>query len=769
PDNKTFTYVCDPARFAELKLKLSDFTFCDAKLPYPVRAKDLVDRMTLAEKVQQLGDLAYGVPRLGLPLYEWWSEALHGVSYIGRRTNTPPGTHFDSEVPGATSFPTVILTTASFNESLWKKIGQTVSTEARAMHNLGNAGLTFWSPNINVVRDPRWGRVMETPGEDPFVVGRYSVNYVRGLQDVEGQENTADLSTRPLKVSACCKHYAAYDLDNWKGVDRFHFDSKVTEQDMIETFNLPFEMCVREGDASSVMCSYNRVNGIPTCADSKLLNQTIRGDWNLHGYIVSDCDSIQTIVESHKFLNDTKEEAVARVLKAGLDLDCGDYYTNFTVGAVQQGKVRETDIDRSLRFLYVVLMRLGYFDGSPQYKSLGKNDICNPQHIELAAEAAAQGIVLLKNDNGTLPFHNATIKTLAVVGPHANATKAMIGNYEGIPCRYISPMTGLSTYGNVNYAVGCADIACKNDSMISQATDAAKNADATIIVTGLDLSIEAEALDRNDLYLPGFQTQLINQVADAAKGPVILVLMCAGGVDISFAKNNPKIKSILWAGYPGEEGGRAIADIVFGKYNPGGKLPLTWYEGNYVDKIPFTSMPLRPVDKLPGRTYKFFDGPVVYPFGYGLSYTQFKYNLAFSNKSIDVKLDKFQVCRDLNYTNGATKPQCPAVQTADLKCNDNYFTFEIEVQNVGKVDGSEVVMVYSKLPGIAGTPIKQLIGFQRVYVAAGQSAKVNFTLNVCDSLRNIDFAANSILAAGAHTILLGDGAVSFPLQVNLIY
>ncbi|KAI6703474.1 hypothetical protein NL676_012610 [Syzygium grande] len=309
--NSNYTHVCDASRYAKLGLNMSDFSFCDSSLSYKERAKDLVKRMTLQEKVLQLGDLAYGVPRLGLPKYEWWSEALHGVSNVG------PGTFFDDVVPGATSFPTVILTAASFNESLWKSIGQAVSTEARAMYNLGRAGLTYWSPNINVVRDPRWGRAVETPGEDPFVVGRYAVNYVRGLQDVEGAEVTANPNQRPLKVSSCCKHYAAYDVDNWLGVDRFHFDARVREQDMEETFLRPFEMCVKDGDVSSVMCSYNRVDGIPTCADPNLLRDTIRGEWDLHGYIVSDCDSVQVMVDYQKFLGDTNEDAVARALKAG--------------------------------------------------------------------------------------------------------------------------------------------------------------------------------------------------------------------------------------------------------------------------------------------------------------------------------------------------------------------------------------------------------------------------------------------------------------------
>ncbi|KAM7280149.1 hypothetical protein ACFE04_007283 [Oxalis oulophora] len=350
---------------------MADFVYCEKSLPFEVRAKDLVDRMTLPEKVVQVGNQADGVPRIGLPKHEWWSEALHGVSDVG------PGTYFDDKVPGATSFPTIILTAASFNESLWRNIGQVVSTEARAMYNLGRGGLTYWSPNINVVRDPRWGRITEAPGEDPFVVGRYAVNYVRGLQDVEGSENSKDPNSRPLKVSACCKHYAAYDVDAWLGVDRYHFDAKVTEQDMIEIFLRPFEMCVRDGDVISVMCSYNRVNGIPTCADPELLKNTIRGEWDLHGYIVSDCDSIEVMVNGHKWLGDTKEDASAQVLKAGMDLDCGVYYNN------------------SLAWI---------FDGIPAYASLGKKDICSNENIELATDAARQGIVLLKNDNETLPL-----------------------------------------------------------------------------------------------------------------------------------------------------------------------------------------------------------------------------------------------------------------------------------------------------------------------------------------------------------------------------
>ncbi|EOY06887.1 Glycosyl hydrolase family protein [Theobroma cacao] len=731
-----FGHVCDPARFEMLGLNMDEFAYCDKSLPYDVRAKDLVDSMSLVEKAEQMGDnTSVGIPRIGLPPYKWWSEALHGVADTGRSTK------FDSAVPSATSFPTVILTTASFNQTLWKTIGQVVSTEARAMYNLGRAGLTFWSPNINVVRDPRWGRTLETPGEDPFVVGLYAVNYVRGLQDIEGQDNTSDPNSRPLKVSACCKHFAAYDVENYLGLDRLHFDAKVAEQDMVETFNRPFEMCVKDGDVSSVMCSFNRVNGIPTCADSYLLKKLVREDWNLHGYVVADCDSIAEIVKSHKWLDDTWEDASAQVLKAGL----------YGFGL--------------WRFLQVSSKRR-FFDGIPALASLGRKDICSEENIELAAEAARQGIVLLKNDNETLPLDATEIKSLALIGPHANATDAMIGNYAGIPCKFISPLEGFSAFGQVTYEMGCAEMKCQNDSMINSAVNASKQADATLLFVGLNLDLEAEWIDRKDLLLPGYQTQLVTEVAEASKGPVILVIMSATVVDISFAKINPKIKSIIWAGYPGEQGGRAIADVAFGNYNPGGRLPLTWYEANYVDKLPMTSMALRPVGDYPGRTYKFFNGSTVYPFGYGLSYTNFTYEHKFEEMSINITLNRLQHCHNLTYLDENYQQDCPSVSIDDLACKDE-IAFDVTVQNIGQKDGSDVVMVYSVPPKeINGTHIKQLVGFERVDLKAKESKKVNFGLNACQSLNIVDVSGYKLLASGLHNIVVGDNALQIPVQVN---
>ncbi|RRT70931.1 hypothetical protein B296_00022296 [Ensete ventricosum] len=475
PPPYDFKHVCDPGRYKKLNLSVDKFAFCDKSLPYRARAKNLVDSLTLQEKVTLLGNQNSDVPRLGLPRYNWWSEALHGVSNVGG------GSRFGKNVPGATSFPLPITSAAAFNEQLWKAIGQAVSTEARAMHNVGMAGLTFWSPNINVVRDPRWGRILETPGEDPFVVGRYAVNFVRGMQDVVGQETSEDPNTRPLKVSACCKHYAAYDLDHWATtgsavVDRFHFR---------------------------------------------------------------------------------------------LDLDCGDTYTKYLESATLRGLVKESELDQALINNYVVLLRLGFFDGQPAYDNLTVSDVCSKQHLDLATDAARQGIVLLKNSNGALPLNTQKHKNIAVVGPNSADNSVLIGNYAGVPCKYVTAVDGLRRYAGVDHKIGCADVRCQNETFIFPAVRSARNADATVIVAGLNLDIEREDHDRTDLELPGYQNQLIRQVADASKGPVVLVIFSAGGVNVTEFDVSDKISAIVWAGYPGERGGDALADVLYGSYNPG--------------------------------------------------------------------------------------------------------------------------------------------------------------------------------------------------------
>ncbi|KAF3786848.1 Beta-xylosidase/alpha-L-arabinofuranosidase 2 [Nymphaea thermarum] len=722
-------FACDAGKSPSV----SSFGFCDASLGMDERVKDLVGRLTLDEKVGFLVNKAAAVSRLGIPAYEWWSEALHGVSYVG------PGTHFSSQlVPGATSFPMV------------------VSTEARAMYNVGLAGLTYWSPNINVFRDPRWGRGQETPGEDPLLTSKYAVHYVRGLQQTDGEDPNR------LKVAACCKHYTAYDVDNWKGIQRYTFDAQVTKQDMDDTFQPPFKSCVIDGQVASVMCSYNKVNGIPTCADPNLLAGTVRGDWKLDGYIVSDCDSVDVLYNSQHYTK-TPEEAAAKSIMAGLDLNCGKFLGQYTMGAVKAGILNESAINTAITNNFRVLMRLGFFDGDPSkqpYGKLGPKDVCTPQNQELAAEAARQGIVLLKNSKGSLPLSASSIKSLAVIGPNANVTKTMIGNYEGVPCKYVTPLQGLSAYTSTVYQPGCLSAWCPpNNFQPDAAVKAASDADATVLVIGADQSVEAEGRDRVDLTLPGQQQQLVSQVANAAKGPVILVIMSGGPFDISFAKASDKISSILWVGYPGEKGGTAIADVIFGKYNPSGRLPVTWYPQSFADKVPMTNMNMRPDPSTgyPGRTYRFYTGDTIYLFGDGLSYTQFNHRLVRAPKLVSLSLENGHPCLSEN---------CKEVDMAENMCQDLAFDVHLNVQNVGQMHGSHTVFLFFTPPSYTGSsPKKQLLGFEKVFVRSKSAELVRFRVDVCKDLSTVSELGERKLLLGSHILHIGSLRHSLSVSV----
>ncbi|XP_018497898.2 beta-xylosidase/alpha-L-arabinofuranosidase 1 [Pyrus x bretschneideri] len=736
-------FACDVASNATL----SSFAFCDTSLGVDARVADLVKRLTLPEKIGFLVNNAGSVSRLGIPKYEWWSEALHGVSYVG------PGTKFSSLVPGATSFPQVILTAASFNTSLFEAIGRVVSTEARAMYNVGLAGLTFWSPNINIFRDPRWGRGQETPGEDPVLSSKYGSGYVRGLQQ------TDDGDKNKLKVAACCKHYTAYDVDNWKGVDRYHFNAVVTKQDLDDTFQPPFKSCVIDGNVASVMCSYNQVNGIPTCADPDLLAGVIRGEWKLNGYIVTDCDSIDVYYKQQHYTK-TPEEAAAKAILAGLDLNCGSFLGQYTPGAVQAGLVKEADIDRAISNNFATLMRLGFFDGDPSdkpYGKLGPKDVCTSENQELARETARQGIVLLKNSPGSLPLSPTAIQSLAVIGPNANVQKTMIGNYEGTPCKYTTILQGLSASVTTNYVAGCANVAC-GTAQVDDATKIAASADATILVMGADQSIERESLDRIDLLLPGQQTLLVTEVAKAAKGPVILVIMSGGGFDITFAKNDTKITSILWVGYPGEAGGAAVADVVFGQYNPSGRLPMTWYPQSYVDKVPMTNMNMRPdpSNGYPGRTYRFYTGETVYSFGDGLGYSAFNHKLVRAPKLVSIPLEEGHVCHSSS---------CKSLDVVEERCENLAFDIHLGVKNMGRMSGSHTVMLFSSPPAVHKSPQKHLLGFEKVFVSAKREALVKFNVDVCKHLSVVDELGNRKVALGEHVLHVGSLKHSFSVRI----
>ncbi|PPD90919.1 hypothetical protein GOBAR_DD12155 [Gossypium barbadense] len=734
-------FACDPKDAVT-----AGFPFCKVSMPMSDRVNDLVERLTLQEKVRLLINGAAPIPRLGIEGYEWWSEALHGVSDVG------PGTKFGGAFPGATSFPQVISTAASFNATLWEAIGRVVSDEARAMYNGGSAGLTYWSPNVNIFRDPRWGRGQETPGEDPVLAGTYAAYYVKGLQGNDGDR---------LKVAACCKHFTAYDLDNWNGVDRFHFNAQVSKQDIEDTFDVPFKMCVQDGNVASVMCSYNEVNGVPTCADPNLLRNTVRGQWKLDGYIVSDCDSVGVFYNTQHYTT-TPEQAAADAIKAGLDLDCGPFLAQHSEDAVKQGLLNEVDINNALVNTLRVQMRLGMFDGEPSVQPFGKlgpKDVCTPSNQELALEAARQGIVLLKNSGVSLPLSHRRHRTVAVIGPNSDATVSMIGNYAGVACGYTSPLQGIGSYVKTIHQLGCANVACRDDKLFSAAIDAARQADATVLVMGLDQSIEAEFRDRTGLLLPGRQQELVSKVAKASKGPTVLVLMSGGPIDVSFAKNDPRIGAILWAGYPGQAGGAAIADVLYGTTNPGGKLPMTWYPQDYVSNLAMTDMAMRSSRRrnYPGRTYRFYKGPVVYPFGHGLSYTNFVHTIVNAPHVVTVPLDGHR-------RSGNATVLGKAIKVNHARCNKLSLGLQVNVKNTGSKDGTHTMLVFSTPPAGHWAPSKQLVAFAKVYVSARSEQQVGISIHVCKFLSVVDRSGVRRIPTGLHRIHIGDVKHSVSLE-----
>ncbi|KAJ8500955.1 hypothetical protein OPV22_011507 [Ensete ventricosum] len=740
--SSTPPFACDPSNPST-----PDYAFCKTTLPVDKRVSDLVSRLTLDEKIPQLGDIAPAIPRLGVPSYKWWSEALHGLSFWGR------GIHFNGTIRSATSFPQVILTAASFNPRLWYRIGQAIGMEARAIYNMGQAeGLTFWSPNVNIFRDPRWGRGQETPGEDPMTASKYAVYFVRGLQG----DSFRGRRSGQLKASACCKHYTAYDMDNWKGNRRYTFDARVTAQDMEDTYQPPFRSCIKQGRATCLMCSYNRVNGVPTCADYNLLSKTARGLWGFTGYIASDCDAVALIYGADGYAK-SAEDAVADVLKAGMDLNCGDYVQKYAGSAVKEGKLSESEINRALHNLFSLRMRLGLFNASPKHQASGTifaNQICSKEHQDLALEAAQDGVVLLKNTANLLPLARSKVTSLGVIGPNANVGYKLLGNYGGPPCKGITPLGALQTYvGSTRYVAGCDSAACTSSS-IDDAVQLAKSVDYVIMFMGLDQDQEREDLDRVDLVLPGMQQTLVSSVAGASKRPIILVLLSGGPVDITFAKLDGRIGGILWAGYPGEAGGLAIARIIFGEHNPGGRLPVTWYPQEFT-RVPMTDMRMRAdaASGYPGRTYRFYTGKPVYRFGYGLSYTTYSYEFEAEAVTSIYLNDSLPLQATAN-------SDIPSYNTASIgsnACGKLKLSAAVSVKNHGPMAGKHPVLLFSRWPSLQhGKPVKQLIGFKSVHLEAGEITKVVFSLWPCRQLSRAMGDGTRVLDGGSHFLVVGE-------------
>lgn len=624
--------------------------------------------------------------------------------------------------------------------------------------------MTFWAPNINIFRDPRWGRGQETPGEDPLVVGKYAVSYVRGVQGDSFEGGKLKVGGR-LQASACCKHFTAYDLDNWKSVTRFGFDARVSEQDLADTYQPPFKSCVQQGQASGIMCAYNRVNGVPSCADYNLLTKVARGQWDFHGYITSDCDAVSIIRDVQGYAK-TPEDAVGDVLKAGMDVNCGSYLKDHTKSAVQQKKLDVTEIDRALHNLFSIRMRLGLFDGSPleqPYGNIGPDQACSKEHQALALEAAQDGIVLLKNSGRLLPLPKSKAISLAVIGPNANASETLLGNYHGRPCKSITPLKALQGYAKyTNYEAGCDTVKCPQ-ATINKAVEAAKAADYVVLIMGLDQSQEREAHDRRHLGLPGKQQELISSVAKAAKKPVILVILSGGPVDITPAKYDKKIGGIFWAGYPGEAGGIALAEIIFGDHNPGGRLPVTWYTQDYV-KIPMTDMRMRPDTKTgyPGRTYRFYKGGNVYDFGFGLSYSNYIYEFASAIAQNKLYLNESSISSKVKSSDSGRFRLVPDL--SEEFCEKKKFPVRVAVKNHGEMVGKHPVLLFvgQKNPN-NGSPMKQLVGFKSVILSAGERAELEFILNPCEHLSHANEGGLMVVEEGSYFLQVGD--VEYPLDI----
>ncbi|KAK5957273.1 hypothetical protein OHC33_001645 [Knufia fluminis] len=710
---------------------LSNNTVCDPTASVTERAQAFVAALTNEEKFNLTGSTSPGVPRLGVPSYIWWNEALHGVA-------SSPGVDFadEGDYSYATSFPQPIVMGAAFDDALINAVATVVSTEARAFNNANRSGLDFWTPNINPYKDPRWGRGQETPGEDTYHLRSYVAALIDGLQGGKNPEY--------LKVVATCKHFVAYDMENWHGVQRYEFDAQVTPQDLSEYYMQPFQTCARDAGVASIMCSYNALNGLPTCLDPYILQDVLRDHWNWtapENYVTTDCDSLQSAF-GYQHYADTRAQTVADALIAGTELNCGTYYQRHLGEAFTQGLFEQSDIDQAVVKLYSALIRLGYFDSasSVPYRSLGFGDVATPESGALALKAAEEGIVLLKND-GTLPLSlpSGRNTTFAFIGNWANATEEMQGNYAGVAPYLNSPLQAAQKIAGIDTIYGGGGGDPTTDGW-DDAYDAAAAADIVIYADGASGD---ESGDRNTIHWTGGKIDLVSWIAELGK-PMI-VLSMGDQLDSSPFLSNPNISAIMWGGYPGQDGGTALMNIILGKVAPAGRLPVTQYPGNYINEIGMLDMNLRPNETSgnPGRTYKWYDNATI-PFGYGLHYTNFTASFTASGNGSASSYDISELvssCDNATYSYVDLCPFADAVQ--------------VDVSNDGDVASDFVTMLF--ITGQYGPqpyPLKQLVAYQRLFnVAGGQSQTANLNLTL-GSLARYDDMGNAVLYPGEYSLLV---------------
>ncbi len=687
--------------------------YLDQTLSFRERAEDLVEQMTLEEKVSQLTYRAAPIERLGIPAYNWWNEALHGVARAGT----------------ATVFPQAIAMAAMFDTEQIYKIADIISTEGRAKYNAYSSegdrdiykGLTFWAPNVNIFRDPRWGRGHETYGEDPYLTSRLAVEFIRGLQGDD---------PKYLKTAACAKHFAVHSGPE---AERHEFNAEVGQKDLWETYLPAFEACVTEAGVEAVMGAYNRTNGEPCCAHSVLMEEILRGKWNFQGHYVSDCFALADFHEKHHVTN-TPVESAALALKKGCDVNCGNMFL-YLLTALKEGLVTQEEIDRAVIRLMTTRIKLGMFDRVEKFDHITYDRNDSPEHKKENISAARKAMTLLKND-GLLPLNKKNIKKgIAVIGPNADSRIMLPGNYHGTASQYVTILDGIQNHVgddiHVYYSEGC-DMFLEHverrgnaGDRIAEAVVAAKYSDVAIVCLGMNEKMEGEqfhesneygAGDKSDLELPGEQLKLLKAVR--ATGVPTILLLCAGSaMAVGWADENVNAVVDVW--YPGAQGGKAVAELLFGDYSPAGRLPITFYRTT--EELPdFRDYNMK------GRTYRYMENEPLYPFGYGLSYTTFDYS-ALKLSSNEVK-------------------------------NGEKVIAEITVKNTGNTDSDEVAELYIRddLASVR-VPKYSLCGFKRIHLKAGESKTVSMTIEP-DSMRIVDDSGNRFIENGSFTVYMGGSA-----------
>lgn len=644
------------------------------------RVEDLLKQLTVEEKISLIGFQSRPVERLGIPAYNWWNEALHGVARAGR----------------ATVFPQAIGMAATFNDELFYEVATAISTEARAKNNMAVAkdrrlqymGLNFWSPNINIFRDPRWGRGQETYGEDPFLTGKMGTAFVKGMQGD---------NPKYMKTAACAKHFAVHSGPE---SSRHSFDAIVDEKDLRETYLYAFKKLV-DAKVESVMCAYNRVNSEPCCTGKTLLHDILHEEWQFKGHVVTDCWALQDIYDQHKTLPNSIAVAAAAI-KGGVNMDCSDLLQKDAMNALNQKMITQKDIDNALAPSLRTQFKLGFYDNPEDnpYRKYGRDSIANAYHIGLSLKMAEQSMVLLKNGERKgekiLPVDKEKCKSIMIVGPNAASIDALLGNYHGISDKAVNFVEGItgavSPDTRVEYDMGC-DF---TDTKRFNGMWGSSMSDLTVAVIGFNPVYEGEEGDafladgkgdRKNMELPASHIEYMKALRKGSKSPIVAVITGGGAVDVSSIE--PYVDAIIFAWYSGEQGGTALANLIFGKVSPSGHLPITFYKS-------FSDLPDYNNYAMAGRTYRYFEKEVQYPFGFGLSYSTFGYNWV-------------------------QKPE-------NVKPTSERISMQIKIENTGQYDADEVAQIYIEYPEIDRMPIKELKAFKRVSISKGNSKTITLEI-----------------------------------------